>query len=34
VETALATRIIKGEIADGDVVVIDSNGETLIFEVK
>ena len=34
VETALATRIIKGEIADGDVVVIDSDGETLNFSTK
>ena len=34
VETALATRIIKGEIADGDVVVIDSDGETLTFATK
>ena len=34
VETALAARLIKGEIADGDTVVIDSDGETLKFEVK
>ncbi|MBR5315707.1 MAG: ATP-dependent chaperone ClpB [Firmicutes bacterium] len=31
VETALASRLIKGEITDGDTVVIDSNGETLNF---
>ena len=34
IETALASKLIQGEIADGDTVVIDSDGETLIFEVK
>ena len=34
VETALASRLIRGEIADGDVVIIDSDGEALVFHVK
>ena len=34
IETALASKLIQGEIADGDTVVIDSDGDTLIFEVK
>ncbi len=34
VETALASRLIKGEISDGDVVVIDADGETLVFTTK
>ncbi|MCI5689104.1 ATP-dependent chaperone ClpB [Anaerovoracaceae bacterium 42-11] len=34
IETALASKLIQGEIADGDTVVIDSDGEELIFSVK
>jgi len=31
VETALASKLIKGDIIDGDTVVIDSDGDTLTF---
>ncbi|MEY8366017.1 ATP-dependent chaperone ClpB [Anaerovoracaceae bacterium 41-7] len=34
IETALASKLIQGEITDGDTVVINSDGEQLIFEVK
>ena len=34
VETALASKLIKGDIADGDTVVIGSDGEKLTFRVK
>ena len=34
VETQLASKLIKGEIVDGDTVVIDSNGEALLFTTK
>ena len=34
VETALASKLIKGDIADGDTVVISSDGEKLTFTVK
>jgi len=34
IETALASRLIKGEIADGDTVVISSDGEKLTFSTK
>lgn len=34
IETALAARLIKGEIADGDTVEVGSDGEQLTFTVK
>ena len=34
IETALAARLIKGEIADGDTVEVGSDGESLTFTVK
>ena len=34
IETALAARLIKGEIADGDTVEVGSDGENLTFTVK
>ena len=34
IETAHASKLIQGEITDGDTVVINSDGEQLIFEVK
>ena len=34
VETALASKLIKGDIVDGDTVVMDSDGEKLIFTTK
>ena len=34
IETELAGEIIKGNIKDGDDVVIDSDGEKLIYRVK
>ncbi|MBR6584262.1 MAG: AAA family ATPase, partial [Firmicutes bacterium] len=33
VETEIASMIIRGDLVDGDVVTIDSDGETLIFSV-
>ncbi|MBE6030965.1 MAG: AAA family ATPase [Clostridiales bacterium] len=33
IETALAEKIVKGEIKDGDSVVIGSDGESLLFNV-
>ncbi|MBE6021452.1 MAG: hypothetical protein E7228_06935, partial [Clostridiales bacterium] len=32
VETALAQRLIRGDIADGDHVVLDFDGSELIFK--
>ena len=34
VETELASELIRGNITDGDTVVIDSDGEKLLFNVK
>ncbi len=34
VETALAKRLITGEIKDGDIVVIDSDGDALTFATR
>ena len=34
VETELAEKLIKGDIIDGNTVVIDSDGEKLLFSTK
>ena len=34
IETALASELIRGEITDGDKVIIDTDGEKLTFKTK
>ena len=34
VETPLATRLLQGEFKEGDVIVVDLDGETLTFTAK